>query len=647
MLKWHNRTYYENCYCCLSRFIYQKTITREIALIRLKVFFFSSSIFQIHRNMGSSGSKPDSGLQRSRTQSSIVGNNSEMGHGKGDIFKEIKGEMKAIERSRSKTDVRMQHHLQKSASKSRFLDEIRVRRSRAQSAHSMTFEEENKIKEDHEKEDLQKIQKEKEDDQLKEEEEEEKRREEEEQQRKLKEEEEEKKRKSINPYDDAPKKMDDIFGPMRGNSKSTVSGASKVKKKEKSPSPPPKAPTPPSYTPSVYVDPDFDPNKKEISGMSESVKLKKTAKNRKEPAKKDVPENKLSTREKMLGNLGKPAKFPKPKPAEKPKEPSPSPPPLEEKEPTPQPLPPEEPKEPSPIVLIKEPTPVKEPTPKPKSPLPPPPQEEELVEEYRSPSPTKMLPPKIGINGFNGVGRIVLRAAIESGLDVKAINDPFVPLQYMVYTLKFDLAMSPGGVDSQSKMSRDNKTRKREIHSVRESPTGQLIVNGNAISVFVEHDVTKIPWTLAGVNYVVEATDVLSSLAEARLHLSTAKRGVRLRHVIEEQELRKSQARERSTSSSTADGDPMALMYGGCKNVIIAGPSDDAPLFCVGINDDMSARGGTSGDGKLSLSQTSVASHVSAPVAALAPILYLINKSFKIKSCSYTLIRSVKGGPKR
>ena len=122
---------------------------------------------------------------------------------------------------------------------------------------------------------------------------------------------------------------------------------------------------------------------------------------------------------------------------------------------------------------------------------------------------------------------------------------------------------------------------------------------------------------------------------------------MRLRHVIEEEELRKSQGRELSASSSIGDGDPMALMNPGCKNVIIAGPSDDAPLFCVGINDDLSAGGGTLGDGSVSLSQTSVASHVSAPVAALAPVLYLINKSFKIKSCSYTLLRSVRGGPKR
>ena len=42
--------------------------------------------------------------------------------------------------------------------------------------------------------------------------------------------------------------------------------------------------------------------------------------------------------------------------------------------------------------------------------------------------------------------------------DVKAINDPFVPLNYMVYMLKFDIAHS-------------NASYHKEM-TVRESPTG-------------------------------------------------------------------------------------------------------------------------------------------------------------------------------
>ena len=53
-------------------------------------------------------------------------------------------------------------------------------------------------------------------------------------------------------------------------------------------------------------------------------------------------------------------------------------------------------------------------------------------EDRTSPSRSKVLPPKIGINGFEKIGRLVLRAALESGLDVKVVNDPFIPVKYMV-----------------------------------------------------------------------------------------------------------------------------------------------------------------------------------------------------------------------
>ncbi|MCL2740447.1 MAG: type I glyceraldehyde-3-phosphate dehydrogenase, partial [Oscillospiraceae bacterium] len=46
---------------------------------------------------------------------------------------------------------------------------------------------------------------------------------------------------------------------------------------------------------------------------------------------------------------------------------------------------------------------------------------------------------KAGINGFGRIGRLVLRAAIESGkVDIVAINDPFIDAEYMVYLLKYD-----------------------------------------------------------------------------------------------------------------------------------------------------------------------------------------------------------------
>ena len=46
---------------------------------------------------------------------------------------------------------------------------------------------------------------------------------------------------------------------------------------------------------------------------------------------------------------------------------------------------------------------------------------------------------KVGINGFGRIGRLVFRAAIETGkVEIVGINDPFIDLDYMVYMAKYD-----------------------------------------------------------------------------------------------------------------------------------------------------------------------------------------------------------------
>ncbi|XP_041623372.1 glyceraldehyde-3-phosphate dehydrogenase-like [Vulpes lagopus] len=41
---------------------------------------------------------------------------------------------------------------------------------------------------------------------------------------------------------------------------------------------------------------------------------------------------------------------------------------------------------------------------------------------------------KVGVNGFGRIGRLVTRAAFNSGkVDIVAINDSFIDLNYMVY----------------------------------------------------------------------------------------------------------------------------------------------------------------------------------------------------------------------
>ena len=83
---------------------------------------------------------------------------------------------------------------------------------------------------------------------------------------------------------------------------------------------------------------------------------------------------------------------------------------------------------------------------------------------------------KIGINGFGRIGRLVLRAAILKGVEVAAINDPFIEVGYMVYMIKYD------------------STHGRFSGDVKEEG-GQLVVDGKKIAVFQERDPTNIPWS--------------------------------------------------------------------------------------------------------------------------------------------------------
>jgi glyceraldehyde 3-phosphate dehydrogenase len=118
-----------------------------------------------------------------------------------------------------------------------------------------------------------------------------------------------------------------------------------------------------------------------------------------------------------------------------------------------------------------------------------------------------------------------LRTSFDNAdIQVVAINDPFIDLEYMVYLFRYD-----------STHGRFNGTV--------ESKDGRLWVNGNPISVHSSKDPASIPWNESGAEYIVESTGVFTSSDKAKAHLA-----------------------------------------GGAKKVVISAPSNDAPMFVVGVN---------------------------------------------------------------
>ncbi|GKT23113.1 Glyceraldehyde-3-phosphate dehydrogenase [Aduncisulcus paluster] len=132
---------------------------------------------------------------------------------------------------------------------------------------------------------------------------------------------------------------------------------------------------------------------------------------------------------------------------------------------------------------------------------------------------------KIGINGFGRIGRMTLRSAVkDETIEVVALNDPFIPPEYMVYQFKYDSAQGtfPGDV---------------------KHDTDALIVNGKSMRVFSERDPSNIDWAGCGAEIVIECTGIFTKTELAKKHLG-----------------------------------------GSVKKVLISAPSPDAPMFVYGVN---------------------------------------------------------------
>ncbi|MES1917314.1 MAG: hypothetical protein MHM6MM_009051, partial [Cercozoa sp. M6MM] len=137
---------------------------------------------------------------------------------------------------------------------------------------------------------------------------------------------------------------------------------------------------------------------------------------------------------------------------------------------------------------------------------------------------------KLGINGFGRIGRLVLRATqLNPQVEVVAINDPFLSLDYMSYLLKYDSTHGrfPGTVEF-----------------TQDEDASYLIVNGTRVRVFSEMNPAEIAWDAANVDYVADCTGAFTTKEKAGAHLAHSKK------------------------------------------VIISAPSADAPMFVMGVNNE-------------------------------------------------------------
>ena len=119
-------------------------------------------------------------------------------------------------------------------------------------------------------------------------------------------------------------------------------------------------------------------------------------------------------------------------------------------------------------------------------------------------------------------------AANKPNINIVAVNDPFIPVDYMEYMYKYDTV--------------HGRAAENVSHC---SESNSLLLDDKPVKVFGEMDPSKIQWGSVGADYVIESTGVFTTTEKASAH-----------------------------------------MAGGAKKVVISAPSADAPMFVVGVNQE-------------------------------------------------------------
>jgi glyceraldehyde 3-phosphate dehydrogenase len=183
------------------------------------------------------------------------------------------------------------------------------------------------------------------------------------------------------------------------------------------------------------------------------------------------------------------------------------------------------------------------------------------------------MPVRVAINGFGRIGRLVLRAILESGrqdIEVVALND-LGPVETNAHLLRYDTVHGPfpGTV----------KTKEGAIDAGR-----------GWMTVTAERDPAKLPWKALGVDVALECTGIFTSKEAASKHLEA-----------------------------------------GAKRVLISAPATGADLTVVyGVNHDKLEKRHTV------VSNASCTTNCLAPVAAVLHKAIGIERGFMTTIHSYT-----------
>ena len=165
---------------------------------------------------------------------------------------------------------------------------------------------------------------------------------------------------------------------------------------------------------------------------------------------------------------------------------------------------------------------------------------------------------KIGINGFGRIGRLVMREAfLRNDVEIVAIND-LMDIEQLVYLLKYDSV---------------HGTFKKDITI----DGNTMIIDGKRIRVTSEKEPSLLRWDEVGAEIIAECSGVFKTMEKASAHLKA-----------------------------------------GAKKVAISSPSEDIPMFVLGVNEE-----------KITANDL-VISNASCTTNCLAPLAKILNDEFGI-----------------